>query len=873
MNYETIIEKHKKIHDEFTNYIMNICQSNYNGIEGATWYHFEPLSVESSKTVQGWKGHISCVISESFEIFNLVSLILFKHNCSFKVAKNLKILGVLNEIHYPISGANKFMTFYPSNDAHFIAIMDELAVQLKGRTGPRIISDFQCGVGSPLHFRYGGFKPKIEIDREGKIRLLIKNNNDNWVEDIRAAGKWKPEWIDFPYPNWLKKYEKSGMFNDKIRNYRFLKVLARSNKGDVYLAEQVDTNRSVIVKKASPHVVIKPGDADAIWMMKNEGKVLKILEGTGLTPRVIDEFESDGYYFLVQEYITGTVLKAWVGSGVNRDKYDGVISQLRNILDEFHRKSITCWDFTPNNIMVQDDGKLMVFDVETASIGDNVALALGTPGFFNPESRKNKDALQEKKSKDYFALATLILFVYNEFGCYFTEDNSRHPQYRPIIEKVKCIATLSHVAGVLPVRHKKTVNNLLCLSDSNYKKFIALENQFGRDDICLFLDEFVPKMLKNVQNHMHSGAKYLFHSTPFGLTTNPISIQSGLAGVVSFCINILKNDSLKENDEVMCFLHHCAGYLKRYSFTIEYQEQNSYLFGLHGIGWLMFELANFLDDRLLYRTAIDLVTPLDVFDENKHFDLALGTAGFGLCNLKYWMETKDEFFYHKVGLCAKRLITNADDWMISINSEYTEVGTDLGFAHGASGIIYFLYLINLLEQNEVYENIIQSQLTTIISNTRKIIDRYNSGNLRMLTSWCNGLSGIGTALVRIDKFEKDVRIKQLIDEMNLILSREFLKNSPCHCHGNASIIEFLMDAYEVYGDIEYSNLAMLVARFVFNQRSYGNEPILPNETLMDSSYDYGIGTTGALYALTRVVGKAERMFMLDEMQIVANKRA
>ncbi|HEU9096177.1 TPA: hypothetical protein VWW97_001097, partial [Streptococcus pneumoniae] len=61
---------------------------------------------------------------------------------------------------------------------------------------PKILSDYQCGMHSPVHYRYGAFLKKQAYDEKNKkvIYLLLDEKRKNYVEDKRQNFPSLPSW-------------------------------------------------------------------------------------------------------------------------------------------------------------------------------------------------------------------------------------------------------------------------------------------------------------------------------------------------------------------------------------------------------------------------------------------------------------------------------------------------------------------------------------------------------------------------------------------------------------------------------------------------------------------------------------------------------
>ncbi|SND37617.1 serine/threonine protein kinase [Streptococcus pneumoniae] len=53
--------------------------------------------------------------------------------------------------------ANKFITLYPKSESEAKSMICNLTNRLSEFKAPKILSDYQCGMHSLVHYRYGAF--------------------------------------------------------------------------------------------------------------------------------------------------------------------------------------------------------------------------------------------------------------------------------------------------------------------------------------------------------------------------------------------------------------------------------------------------------------------------------------------------------------------------------------------------------------------------------------------------------------------------------------------------------------------------------------------------------------------------------------------
>ena len=136
---------------------------------------------------------------------------------------------------------------------------------------------------------------------------------------------------------------------------------------------------------------------------QKEAKTLRHLEDKcSYIPRLIDSFEENGKFYLIQEYIEGEPLSKELGSGKKLEEAE-VIDLLRDILsvlDCVHSQGIIHRDIKPSNLIRrQHDGKIVVIDFGAVKAIRSLAIdsgnitqtrAVGTDGYMPAEQLKNQ---------------------------------------------------------------------------------------------------------------------------------------------------------------------------------------------------------------------------------------------------------------------------------------------------------------------------------------------------------------------------------------------------------------------------------------------------------------------------------------------------
>ena len=168
--------------------------------------------------------------------------------------------------------------------------------------------------------------------------------------------------------------------------YRIIEQLGVGGYGTVWLAEHAQIEQRVAIK-----VLLEPG-TDPRFL--REAQILARLRCDN-TVRILDYGEtSDGYAFMISEYVEGETLDVVRQSGpLPPDDVEQIMIGVLTSLDEAHEQGIVHRDIKPANVMRLPDGQIKVLDFGIARISaeadvealTSAGVVLGTPRYLAPE--------------------------------------------------------------------------------------------------------------------------------------------------------------------------------------------------------------------------------------------------------------------------------------------------------------------------------------------------------------------------------------------------------------------------------------------------------------------------------------------------------
>ncbi len=192
--------------------------------------------------------------------------------------------------------------------------------------------------------------------------------------------------------------------------YRFDICLGEGTFAKVYRVH--DTRRNVDLA-AKVLRVDNAQEPTFLERFRREGEVLARLQHPNIV-RYYDLVESDETVFILMDYVPGETLQARLykaGRPLNTREVFELLKPLTSALHFAHGEGVIHRDLKPGNIMVHENGNLLVTDFGIARLLDDATLsgtssqALGTPLYMSPEQITSGDITP---TADVYSLGVLI---------------------------------------------------------------------------------------------------------------------------------------------------------------------------------------------------------------------------------------------------------------------------------------------------------------------------------------------------------------------------------------------------------------------------------------------------------------------------------
>lgn len=328
------------------------------------------LPTGTTLPVQGWKIHLSARVDDAEEVIARLLPVALVDDLAFKVTRSPARLLLKNSKYGDRSSSGKFITVYPRDEEHFMALLDRLHdLTADLRPGPYVLSDRRWRDGL-VYYRYGAFAEMRVVTEDGQEQLALRHPDGTLVPDTRGPVWSLPDFVELPARLVSAEPDDAAPFPYQVES-----ALHFSNGGGVYKA--LDRNHTtVVLKEGRPGAGIDARGRDAVERIDHEAQMMTRFRGTGFVPELVEVFDAWEHRFMAQEYVHGVTLNSWIAAYFPF-AYDGdgreyvrqaitVVRRLERCVLGIHEHGIALGDLQPLNVMVDDDLQVRCIDLECA---------------------------------------------------------------------------------------------------------------------------------------------------------------------------------------------------------------------------------------------------------------------------------------------------------------------------------------------------------------------------------------------------------------------------------------------------------------------------------------------------------------------------
>lgn len=361
----------------------------------------------------GWKLHLSATPAAYAALLDAALPPLAALDVPFKAAASTDDLEALNAGERGLTQVGKAITVYPRDEAHAAAIAATLHPALRGIPGPAVPTDFPYADDAPIHFRFGPYDNRVEIDALGQEhRLLWRPDLQQDIRDLPGAHDAAPPRAHLPHsaaPDHL------AFLRER---FRFLRMLHLSAKGGVFIAVENNATPPVplLIKTARAHTNSDLHGRDAISALRREHALLTELRGLPGLPEPGELITAPAASAIVRPYLHGeSFWDFWTRPDARTPEVhaqlEEALDQVRETLTLLHARGVIVRDLAPGNLLLSHD-RAYFLDLELAfdTRTDQRPYRRGTRGFYDPARPRDVTPTPED---DHFALNVLAEMLHH----------------------------------------------------------------------------------------------------------------------------------------------------------------------------------------------------------------------------------------------------------------------------------------------------------------------------------------------------------------------------------------------------------------------------------------------------------------------------
>src|SRR2546423_3053412 len=201
-----------------------------------------------------------------------------------------------------------------------------------------------------------------------------------------------------------------------LGRYKIRSPLGAGGMGEVYLAEDIQLERSIALKVLPSEVA---SDQKRMGRFKQEARAASVLNHPNVA-HIYEISEAAGIQFIAMEFVEGRTLRHEIASaGTKTTATLEVALQVAAALSAAHAAGIVHRDIKPENIMLRPDGYVKVLDFGLAKLtearaGDSEAstlintdpgVVIGTVQYMSPEQARGREV---DARTDIFSLGCVL---------------------------------------------------------------------------------------------------------------------------------------------------------------------------------------------------------------------------------------------------------------------------------------------------------------------------------------------------------------------------------------------------------------------------------------------------------------------------------
>jgi tRNA A-37 threonylcarbamoyl transferase component Bud32 len=820
------------------------------------WTHVRPIPRQLP--AQGWKIHVSATTDSAPSILERVAASALQDAVHFKFALDANVLRTFNSKRCPRGQSGKFITLYPTSEEMFRELIEKLYGVLRDDVGPYILSDRRYKDCRALYYRYGQIGGLRTLQINGTSLGLLTLPDGQKVQDVRNPYFSPPFWAADPFP--------PSAVDEVDRplkgRYRVTEALSFSNAGGVYLAQDLQAQRSVVIKESRAHTCFDDRGNNAISLLKREYEALAKVQDTGVCPKPIELFEEWENCYLAEEFIESVDIRGLILTNspfmlasptrqASVEYYSMFVRIAKGILHAIHavhERGLVVGDVSPKNLRVDPETHAVrLIDFEAAYVlGDPNPAYLYTPGFSSPESiRKRRHTFDDDR---YAAASVLAYMLFPNAAMSAIRDD-----FFRMVNPLMCRELGWEKTAVSAVIIGLANRTLTCTEAANAlspEATRAIEDPFYRDDIdedfCRVVSQKLGAFL--LARAPAESRPVPFPADPFAYATNGLSLGFGTCGV----LYALQRSGIAIPDTSRAWL------VQKLREADPKSLPPGLMTGHAGIAWCLAELGLMEQAQYHMRCANES----DLLPESHSY--LYGMAGVGLMDLYFYHRTGDSACLKAARSLAQTLITRAKHEGELVYWEENDQ-VNLGLGYGQSGVALFLLRLFQLTGDEALlvsgRNALEFDLTHGTSPEPGVMSYPERVDGRTLEPYLE----VGTAGIVKVALRYGLQSERLCEQLRDVHRKYCV--FPGLFFGLAGCAELFIDAFFLKNDSRFLQMARrpLAGIRDLYLLTLSSGVAVPGEGLFRISCDYATGIAGVLRSFSRFVDADTADFMLDEI--------
>ncbi|MEW9552409.1 lanthionine synthetase LanC family protein [Nonomuraea sp. NPDC050783] len=852
--------EHEHEHEQIERLVRTLAEGRPHSVRRTSlWLMVDVAAFDLPE--HGWKLHLSSREAEFAEFAGLVVPVLLDLGCPFKLARTPVLLRALNDGLRNPAAVGKACTVYPPQD-RVREIGLTLAALLRGRKGPRVVSDRRVSPDAPVYYRYGPFIASWNADPRGQVTTRLRGPDGEVFDGEASLTYRQPSWAEDPFTG--ASGEASGQVVAGGR-YRILAGVYESARGNVFRALDERDGATVIVKQARAFVLEAEGGLDARLRLRNERHVLSLLDGVEGVPRCLDHFRHGDDEFLVltdvgrrnleQDLLAnGRYLTAAEEPPPGRGLED-LARSLARTLAEVHGRGVVMYDLSPKNVVV-DGGRPYLVDFGFAA-SEGIHMTGGTFGYMPARQRRRMEPLDYD---DWHGLGMTLWYAAGFQQPVESDDDFDLP-------RVRALQQIHRVHGPAPRGVIGAIGELL---SGDHERARAAARLLARDG-----------------GRTHAPGHPL---SPYPLPPYPLSARSSPAHPLP-ALPRADHDLVAEiaGNVLADLVAQTATVIDGHSDSPGEHDASLY----SGSAGVALELLRHRDDpavaallpRLLEHarvTAERTALPHGLYAGRTGVDLALYEAGASKTPAlpePGWLPEGPDVIIGAAGVgighlllsgrglgdCHLRVAERCVDLLAegSLRSPYTSerypetagFETEAGYAHGLAGVVGFLAEYVLRTDDDRARPLAAARLRELVGRTRPLVEKAAATSaMPLAASWCQGQAGAGQVLHRAGAVLGDAAASRLAlrcAEVCMAWVPRLVAVGPC-C-GAAAVGHLLLDLAVDTGEQRYWDAAYdVVVQLLLRSGGTPDHPVFVTGLPGEGSPSWAQGLTGVLTFLRRL---------------------